>query len=175
MFRLLYCSTSFTSDNCDGCTNSAAMCRRRIRLHIRAAYITFERAWPCTSHISRMSVRSWVIRDLNDHKSGSENVLLPHVWASSRSEYDPDGPSGSGPLAGVHFVGSHLSSIQLTRHYPWVGGGVLNSLGRGLVHRRNVPQKFMETLAGDVMHPESDALDEVLNGFDTDVTSHYDI
>ncbi|GBP32463.1 hypothetical protein EVAR_24627_1 [Eumeta japonica] len=43
----------------------------------------------------------------------------------------PTDPDSSGPLAGVRFVESDLSSGQLTRFYPWVGEDVLrSSLGR---------------------------------------------
>ncbi|GBP57104.1 Probable RNA-directed DNA polymerase from transposon X-element [Eumeta japonica] len=42
---------------------------------------------------------------------------------------------------------------------------------RPLLRRCDVPEKFIRALVGDVEHPASDALDEFLYGFDTEVAS----
>ncbi|GBP10192.1 hypothetical protein EVAR_77595_1 [Eumeta japonica] len=80
--------------DCDGCTEMAAICKRR-SLHIRTAYITYEEACSFVGHPRPL---------VSGHRYGTDHLLLPHARSSSRRRYDPDGPSDDSPLSGVQFV-----------------------------------------------------------------------
>ncbi|GBP87266.1 hypothetical protein EVAR_64476_1 [Eumeta japonica] len=95
-----------------------------------------------------MSVRSWVIHDLS------------LVVGAGRRTY-------CCLMPGRLLVGDATDGSKWRKHFEEF------SEEGSLVHRCDVPEEFKGALVGDVVRPASDALDEFLYGFDTEVASDY--
>ncbi|GBP14565.1 hypothetical protein EVAR_93444_1 [Eumeta japonica] len=87
--------------------------------------------------------------------------LLRRLLVGDTTPTDLD---GSGPFAGVCFVGSISHSVALLfrgrrlEEFSREGSAVR----RLLMHRCDIPEEFMGVLVGDIIHPVSDVLDEFL-------------